>query len=55
MQGGHSAIFSTFSKLPLVIRTFILSIFEWLLKTGFTVFSLFVVCRLIASVKVSNL
>ena len=35
LQGKHSAIFSTFIKLPFVIKTFVLSIFEWLLKTGF--------------------
>ena len=35
LQGEHSAILSTFIKLPFVI--FVLSIFEWLLKTGFTV------------------
>ena len=34
----HSAIFSTFIKLPFVFKTFILSIFEWPLKTGVTVF-----------------
>ena len=28
----------SFSKLPFVVKTFVLSIFEWLLKTGFTVF-----------------
>ena len=33
----HSAILSTFIKLPFAIKTFVLSIFEWLLKTGFTV------------------
>ena len=33
----HSAILLTFIKLPFVFKTFILSIFEWLLKTGFTV------------------
>ena len=33
----HSAILSTFIKLPFIIKTFVLSIFEWLLKTGFTV------------------
>ena len=33
----HSAILSTFIKLPFVLKTFVLSIFEWLLKTGFTV------------------
>ena len=33
----HSAILSTFIKLPFVFNTFVLSIFEWPLKTGFTV------------------
>ena len=33
----HSAIFSTFTKLPFVFKTFVLSIFEWPLKAGFTV------------------
>ena len=33
----HSAILSTFIKLPFSIKTFVLSIFKWLLKTGFTV------------------
>ena len=33
----HFAILSTFIKLPFVCKTFVLSIFEWLLKTGFTV------------------
>ena len=32
----HSAIISIFIKLPFVIKMF-LSVFEWLLKTGFTV------------------
>ena len=32
----HSAIISTFIKLPFVIKIFVLSIFEWPLKTGFT-------------------
>ena len=37
----HSAILSTFIKLPRpVFKTFVLSIFEWSLKTGFTVFYL---------------
>ena len=40
----HSAILSTFIKLLFVIKTFVLSIFEWLLKTGFTVF-LFLECE----------
>ena len=34
---GHSAIHSNFIKLPFVFKTFVLSIFEWPLKTGFTV------------------
>ena len=38
LQGEHSAIFSTFIKLPLVIKTFVLCIFEWPLKTAFNVF-----------------
>ena len=33
----HSAILLTFIKLPFVFKAFVLSIFEWLLKTGFTV------------------
>ena len=28
----------TFIKLPFVIKIFVLSFFEWSLKTGFTVF-----------------
>ena len=36
-KGEHSAILLTFIKLPFAIKTFVLSIFEWLLKTGFTV------------------
>ena len=37
LQRKHSAILSTFIKLPFVIKIFVLSIFEWPLKTGFTV------------------
>ena len=33
----HSAILSTFIKLPFVLKAFVLSIFEQSLKTGFTV------------------
>ena len=39
LQREHSAIRSTFIKLPFVIMIFVLSIFEWALKTGFTVVS----------------
>ena len=34
----HSAILSTFIKLPFAIKTFVLSISERPLKTGFTVY-----------------
>ena len=37
LQGKHSAILSTFIKLPFDIKIFVLSFFEWPLKTGFTV------------------
>ena len=38
LQGEHSAILSTFIKLPFIIKILILlSFFEWPLKTGFTV------------------
>ena len=38
LQGEHSAILSSFIKLSFVIKIFVLSSFEWPLKTGFTVF-----------------
>ena len=37
LQEEHSAILLTFIKLPFAINTFVLSIFEWSLKTGFIV------------------
>ena len=37
LHGEHSAILSTFIKLPFVIKIFVLSIFEWPFCTGFTV------------------
>ena len=37
LQWEHSAILSTFIKLPFVIKIFVLSIFEWPCYTGFTV------------------
>ena len=36
-QWEHSAILSTFIKVPFVIKIFILSIFEWPFYTDFTV------------------
>ena len=37
LQGEHSAILSTFIKLPFIIKIFVLSFFEWPFYTGFTV------------------
>ena len=37
-QREHSAILSTFTKLPVVIKAFVVSIFEWPFYTGFTVY-----------------
>ena len=39
LQGEHSAIILTFIKLAIVIKLFVLSIFEWPFYTGFTVYS----------------
>ena len=36
-QKQHSVILSTCIKLPVIIKTFVLSIFEWPLYTDFTV------------------
>ena len=36
----HSAILLTFIKLPLFIKIFVLSIFEWPFYTGFTVYAI---------------
>ena len=41
IQREHSAILSTFINLQFVFKTFVLSIFEWPLKTGFTVLTIF--------------
>ena len=41
MQREHSAILSTFIKLPIVNKIFVLSIFLWPFYTGFTVFNCF--------------
>ena len=37
-RGEHSAVLSTIIKLPFVNKIPILSIFEWPLGTGFTIF-----------------
>ena len=36
-QREHSAILSTLIKLPFVLKTFVLTIFEWSLNTGLSV------------------
>ena len=41
VQGEHPVILLTFVSLPFVITIFVLSIFEWHLKTDFTVFLLY--------------
>ena len=41
LEGEHSAIRLTFIKLPFVIKMFVLSIFEWPLKTGFILLYLY--------------
>ena len=41
LQGEHSAILSTFMKLPFVIKIFVLSILESPFHTGFTVLTSF--------------
>ena len=41
LQGEHSAILSNFIKLPFAMKIFVLSIFEWPFKTGFTVMLFF--------------
>ena len=41
LQGEHSAILLTFIKLQFVIKIFVLFIFEWPFRTGFTVLNVF--------------
>ena len=38
LQGEHSAILLAYIKLPIVIKIFVLSVFEWPFYTGFTVY-----------------
>ena len=40
LQGEHSAIHSTYIKLPHGFKTIVFSIFEWPLKISFTVYIL---------------
>ena len=57
MQGEHSAILSTFIKLPFIIKIFVLSIFEWPLKTDLMyskATSSFLVSEMIAKVEMTR-
>ena len=49
LQKEHSAILLTFIKLPVVIKTFVLSIFEWPFFTGFTVLCCYFIWPLLSS------
>ena len=51
LQWEHSAILTTFIKLPFVIKIFVFSIFEWLFYTGFTVCGILSGCSLFAKIK----
>ena len=45
IKNGFQLMLSTFIKLPVVIKTFILSIFEWPFDTGFSVGLLYNIYR----------
>ena len=57
----HSAILSTFIRLPLVIKFFVFFIIEWPFYTGFTVYPdetrclsyFFILCLFLASYDIS--
>ena len=49
LQGEHSAILLTFIKLPFIIKIIVFSIFEWPLKTGFTVVPYLSLCILLSA------
>ena len=51
LKEEHSAILSTLIKLPFVIKIFVLSIFEWLFYTGFTVLLCLIWLKMCASPK----
>ena len=51
LQREHSAILSTFIKLPVVIKIFVLSIFERPFDTGLTVFPFFLCMFAIISLR----
>ena len=41
LQGEHSAKLSAFINVPFVVKTFVLSFFEWPFYTGYTVHCIF--------------
>ena len=49
IQGEHSEILSSFIKLPFAIKIFVLLIYKWPLKTGFTVNAISKFCLYIAN------
>ena len=51
LQREHSAMLLAFIELPVVIKTFVLSFFEWLFYTGFTVYQLNYINTLVKSNK----
>ena len=52
LQGEHSAILSTFIKQPFVIKSFVLSIFEWPFYTGFTVLTVDIVQKIMSTLSI---
>ena len=55
LQRVHSAILLTFIKLPFAIKTFVLSIFKWTLKTGFIVLSSYQLYQFMGHVGVQHI
>ena len=51
-QREHSAILSSFIKLPFVIKIFVVSIFEWPFYTGLTVYQILFHLRDIRSIRI---
>ena len=54
LKWAHSAILSTFIKLPIVTKIFVLSIFEWPFYTGFTLVWILFSCPLGSWVTLRN-
>ena len=54
IQGENFAILSTIIKLPFIIKTFVLPIFEWPFYTGFTLFGTLIAYRGYITTNVSD-